>query len=193
MKLFGKVLVALCLVSGAGWAQGQQYGGDDRMAVPPDYRDWIFLTSSMDLNYNSATELGPNQMHMMDNVFATPAAYRAFVETGSWPDKTMLVLEHRLAETAGTLSKSGRFQTNVMNVEIHVKDKSRFPGGWAFFVSSDGKAAGKLMPQSASCYSCHKDHAAADTTFVQFYPTLLPIARDKGTLSPGYLQDSAAK
>jgi hypothetical protein len=105
----------------------------------------------------------------------------------------VLVKENRIAESAGTLSKSGRFQTGVMNLEIHVKDGRRFPGGWAFFVSSDGKAAGKLMPQSASCYSCHMDHGATDTTFVQFYPTLLPIARDKGTLSTGYLKDSAAK
>jgi hypothetical protein len=31
-----------------------------------------------------------------------------------------------------------------------------------------------------------------DTTFVQFYPTLLDIARQKGTLSPGYMKDEAA-
>jgi hypothetical protein len=28
-----------------------------------------------------------------------------------------------------------------------------------------------------------------DTTFVQFYPTLLPLAREKKTLSEGYLKD----
>ena len=45
------------------------------------------------------------------------------------------------------------------------------------------------MPQSANCYSCHQDHAAVDTTFVQFYPTLMPIAKAKGTLSPSYLKE----
>jgi len=30
-----------------------------------------------------------------------------------------------------------------------------------------------------------------DTTFVQFYPTLLPIARSKGTLSDSYVKESA--
>jgi hypothetical protein len=32
-----------------------------------------------------------------------------------------------------------------------------------------------------------------DTTFVQFYPTLLPVAQKKGTLSPGYLKEIAAE
>ncbi len=40
-----------------------------------------------------------------------------------------------------------------------------------------------MIPQSADCYSCHTAHGAVDTTFVQFYPTLLPIARSKRTLS----------
>jgi hypothetical protein len=190
MKHLGKVLGGLLLISGAGLAQ-PQYPGSDKMAVPGDYRDWVFLTSSLDLNYSTASE--PSTMHMLDNVFVNRDAYKAFLKTGTWPEQTVLVKENRMAESAGTLSKSGRFQTGVMDLEIHVKDKARFPGGWAFFVSSDGKAAGKLMPQTASCYSCHQDHAAVDTTFVQFYPTLLGIAKDKGTLSASYLKDGAAK
>jgi len=31
-----------------------------------------------------------------------------------------------------------------------------------------------------------------DTTFVQFYPTLLPIAKSKGTLSASYQKETAA-
>ena len=44
--------------------------------------------------------------------------------------------------------------------------------------------------QPASCYTCHEQQAAVDTTFVQFYPTLLPIAKSKGTLSAAYLKES---
>jgi hypothetical protein len=32
-----------------------------------------------------------------------------------------------------------------------------------------------------------------DTTFVQFYPTLIGIAKAKGTLSPAYQSESAGK
>lgn len=191
MRHSGAIVGVCFLVFVGTWAAAQN-SASDTMAVPSDYRDWVFLTSSLDLNYSTSGDPGPGQMHMLDNVFVNPDAYKAFLKDGSWPDRTVLVKENRNAELAGTLSKSGRFQTGVMNLEIHVKD-ARYPGGWAFFVSSDGKAAGRRMPQTANCYSCHRDHGAADTTFVQFYPTLLPIAREKGTLSAGYLKDSAAK
>jgi hypothetical protein len=189
MKHFGKILCAMLLAPCAVLGQDAA----SKMAVPGDYRQWVFLTSSLDLNYSSASEPGPDQMHMLDNVFVNPEAYKAFLKTGTWPDKTVLVKENRIAESAGTLSKSGRFQTGVMNLEIHVKDEVRFPGKWAFFVSPDGKAPGALMPQSATCYSCHQDHGAVDTTFVQFYPTLMGIAKDKGTLSANYLKNDAGK
>jgi hypothetical protein len=50
-----------------------------------------------------------------------------------------------------------------------------------------------MIPTTADCYSCHAAHGAVDTTFVQFYPTLLPIAKSKGTLSAGYQKESAQK
>ena len=186
MRHLYRFLVGLVVMPGAALAQG---AGND-MAVPADYRQWVFLTSSLDLNYSTAA--APDH-HMLDNVFVDPASYQAFLKTGTWPDKTVMIKENRMAESAGTLSKSGQFQTGVMSLEIHIKDGARFPGQWAFFVSGDGKAAGKLMPQTANCYSCHQDHGAVDTTFVQFYPTLMGIAKDKGTLSASYLKDSAAK
>lgn len=162
----------------------------DKMAVPGDYRQWVFLTSSLDLNYNTAT---PPNHHMLDNVFVDPAAYKAFLQTGRWPDKTVMIKENRMAESAGTLSKAGHFQTGVMNLEIHIKDEARYPGKWAFFKSDDGKAPAQLQPQSANCYSCHQDHGAVDTTFVQFYPTLFGIAKEKGTLSAAYLKEAGSK
>jgi hypothetical protein len=36
-------------------------------------------------------------------------------------------------------------------------------------------------------------HAAVDTTFVQFYPTLLPIAQKKGTLSESFVKENAGQ
>ena len=190
MKILSKLVCALLLAPCAVLAQPQYMDGD-KMAVPADYRTWVFLTSSLDLNYQTTAAPGH---HMLDNVFVDPASYQAFLKTGTWPDKAILIKENRMAESAGTLSKSGQFQVGVMNLEIHVKDEARFPSGkWAFFVSADGKAAGGLMPQSANCYSCHQDHAAVDTTFVQFYPTLMPIAKDKGTISAAYLKETLAK
>ena len=188
MKYLGRIVCAL-LCAPLLCARAQEYIADNRMTVPPDYRQWVFLTSSMDLNYSTT----PSGMHMLDNVFVNPEAYQAFLKTGTWPDKTILIKENRVAASTGTLAKGGLFQTGVEDLEIHVKDAARFAGKWAFFASPDGKAPGKLLPQSASCYSCHQDHAAVDTTFVQFYPTLMGVAKDKGTLSESYRKEIAAK
>lgn len=69
-------------------------------------------------------------------------------------------------------------------MEVELKDQRRFAGGWAFFSFERGASSAVPIPRSASCYSCHAQHGAVDNTFVQFYPTLVEIARQKGTLKP---------
>jgi len=171
-------------------AYAPAYTKDGDLEPPLQYREWIYLTSGLDMSYTP--NANPN-MSMFDNVFVNPEAYRSFLATGTWPDKTVMVLETRGASGKGSINKSGHFQSgSPMGLEIHVKDESRFPGKWAFFdVASETKAT--LFPQKATCYSCHAEHAAVDTTFVQFYPTLLPIAQKKGTLSQPYLKETAAE
>jgi hypothetical protein len=167
---------------------GPEYTSDAQLKLPEHYRDWVYLTSGFDMSYNPAMQTGDH--HMFDNVFVNPEAYKAFVETGTWPDKTMLVLEARGAQGKGSINQKGNYQgTEVMGLEVHVKDEARFPGKWAFFGFDDGKT-GKMVPVSADCYSCHAAHAAVDTTFVQFYPTLLPIAKGKGTFSAAYQKET---
>lgn len=166
------------------------YTADGRLLFPANYREWVYLSSGIDMSYFQG---GGMQGHsMFDNVFVNPEAYRAFVQTGTWPDKTMLVLEVREAGSNASINKSGHFQTTgLMGREVHVKDESRFPGKWAFF-GFDDAAPAKMVPKEAACYSCHQQHGAVDTTFVQFYPTLIEIAKQKGTLSPAYMNDEKA-
>jgi hypothetical protein len=170
--------------------QVPQYTSDAQLQLPEHYRDWVYLTSGFDMSYNPSLRTGDR--HVFDNVFVNPEAYHAFAETGTWPDHTMLVLEVREAKGKGSINRSGNYQGANANVEIHVKDKARFPGGWAFFSFGEGKR-GKLRPPSDDCYSCHAAHASVDTTFVQFYPTLLPIATTKGTLSAAYQKELQAE
>ena len=168
---------------------GPEYTSDDQLKLPENYRQWVYLTTGFDMSY-AAGGMGMDH-HMFDNVFVNPEAYKAFTETGTWPDKTMLVLEVRKGEGKGSINQKGNFQSDLMGLEVHVKDETRFPGKWAFFGFDDAKTA-KMTPTGAACYSCHQDHGAVDTTFVQFYPTLLPIAKSKGTLSASYQKESAA-
>ena len=180
------VLIQICAA-----ADSPQYTADNGVAIPANYREWIFLTSSLDLNYDQPVP-GTTARSLLDNVFVNPSAYAQFVKTGQWPDGTVLIKENRRAATAGTISKSGKYQTEIASMELHVRDNKRFPGQWAFFVS-DGKEPAQYVPTSEDCYSCHSAHGAVDTTFVQFYPTLLPIATAKHTLAPGYLKDRTAR
>jgi len=170
--------------------QTPTYTEDGRLLFPANYREWVYLTSGIDMSYS------PNAMgmdhSMFDNVFVNPDAYKAFLQTGTWPDKTMLVLEVRVAGSNASINKSGHYQTSdTMGREVHVRDESRFPGKWAFF-GFETDSPSKQVPKEASCYSCHEQHAAVDTTFVQFYPTLIELAKKKGTLSANYLKDEAA-
>lgn len=167
-----------------------EYTSDDQLKLPEAYRQWVYLTTGFDMSYNPALSTGDH--HMFDNVFVNPESYKAFLETGTWPDKTMLVLEGRMAQGKGSINQKGNYQgTEIMGLELHVKDEARFPGKWAFFIFGDAKTA-KMVAPNMECYSCHADHAAVDTTFVQFYPTLLPIAQIKGTLSAAYRKENAA-
>jgi hypothetical protein len=166
------------------------YNKDGAMLFPKRYREWVYLSSGVDMSYSPTAQASGHPM--FDNVFVNPEAYAQFVQTGIWPDKTVLVLESRAAMDKGSINHRGHYQgTEVMGIEVHVKDEAKFPGRWAFF-DFDNEVSGNLFPKEAPCYSCHAEHAAVDTTFVQFYPTLLPIAKQKQTLSASYLKEEAA-
>lgn len=185
-------VLALFMSAGNGATpaiDGPSYTSAGLMNYPADYREWVYLTSGLDMSYTSAAN--PDH-HMFDNVFVNPSAYRLFVQTGTWPDKTVMVLEVRGAESDASINQRGHTQSaDVMGIEVHVKDKA-LAGGWGFFGFDDRHAPSKMTERSAACYSCHEMHGAVDTTFVQFYPTLLPVAKEKGTLNPEYLKEISA-
>ena len=182
---------ALCALTSTVWSQAQPsavpaYTLDGGLKFPEHYREWVYLSSGFDMSYRPATQKGH---HVFDNVFVDPDSYRVFLETATWPDKTMLILEVRDARGRGSINRTGNYQGGkVMSLEVHLKDGTRFPDRWAFF-AFDGTSVGKQLPRTADCYSCHATHGATDTTFVQFYPTLLPIATSKGTLARSYLAE----
>jgi hypothetical protein len=166
-------------------SDGPRYSGN-ALVRPADYREWVFLGAGLGMTYQPPSGSQPPRQ-MFTNVFVNPSSYRAFVQTGKWPDKTTLALEIRGSDSEVSINKSGRFQTNLAGLEVHVKD-SRFSGnGWAFFnLGAKDQAEPLSGSDVATCVECHAKNAAVDDTFVQFYPTLLEIARQKGTLKPGF-------
>lgn len=193
--LFVLALLSLPLVAGAGEpaadTHAPTYTADGKIVPPTDYRQWVFLSSGVDMSYNKKAMA--SKVPMFDNTFVPPAAYQSFLKTGTWPDKTQIVLEIRGSAHDKSINHRGHFQSGApMAIEMHVKDSKRFKGGWAFFgVDADTMQPAEQIPTDRACYSCHKAHGAVDTTFVQFYPELLPVATKLNTLSDGYLQDEA--
>ena len=164
---------------------GPRYKGTS-LLKPTDYRDWVFLSSGLGMEYDPGES--PDGNPRFGNVFVNPTSYRSFMKTGKWPNPTIFVLEFRASKNEGSINKGGRFQGELVGLEAEVKD-SRFPDGWAFF---NFNRSGRIqdiadpLPASAGCVECHTKHTAVERTFVQFYPTLMDVARRMGTLKPGY-------
>ena len=90
----------------------------------------------------------------------------------------MLLIEDRASDSKPS-NKEGRFQTKLTGFEAHVKDASH--GGWLFYMVMDGKQSAKPFAKQEVCTDCHNKNPAVDTTFVQFYPTLIDAAKKNGT------------
>jgi len=152
-----------------------QYTSDNQLLPPADYREWIFLSSGLGMSY-SAT---PGH-EMFTNVFVPQWAYQEFLKSGKWPDKTMFVVEDRYATSKGSINKAGHYQSDSMGIGVEVKDETRFPDKWAYFNFDENTKSASANPK-AGCWSCHEEHAAVEHVFVQFYPTLKPVAKKFGT------------
>jgi len=149
-----------------------QYAGT-RLMRPEAYREWIYLSSGLGMEYNAAAGGAEN----FTNVFVPQWVYREFLATGKWPDKAMFVLESRSSETKGSINKAGHFQADLTSLAVEVKDETRFPYKWAYFnFGSDRMTAEAMTGPADACWQCHNDNAAVEHTFVQFYPTLKPVA-----------------
>ena len=171
--------IALFMLAVLALGADPEFNKDGELVRPKNYREWIFLSSGVGMNYGSGGL-------PFGNVFVEPSAYRKFVETGKWPDKSIFALEVRKPATEGSINKGGQYQTSLLNLEAAVKDTARFKDGWGYFGFNGNAASAKVFGAEAGCNACHSTNAAVEHTFVQFYPTLLEIAIAKGTLNPSY-------
>jgi uncharacterized protein (TIGR03067 family) len=150
-----------------------QFEGKDTLLRPDGYREWVFVGSSLGLRYEKGKKR-PGQLEYK-NVYIDPAAYRVYRETGTFPQGTVLILETATAEEKKEPGLRGSFQKQFNGLSAAVKDKERFPDGWAYFSFTDGP--GKTKPRArpakkAACYDCHREKGAEDNVFTQFYPVL---------------------
>lgn len=184
IAIAGMAIAAVVLLRGGGApaapsaSDAPQYTADGKLVLPRDYREWIYLSSGLGMEYNAEGKPGTE----FTNVFVKPSAYRAFVATGRWPDRTMFVLEERASATRGSINRGGHYQSELSSLAASVKDVKRFPKAWAYFSFNHGAQQARANPP-AHCFQCHNSNGAVDNTFVQFYPTLKPVAEKYGTFS----------
>ncbi|MBM3821153.1 MAG: cytochrome P460, partial [Acidimicrobiia bacterium] len=127
------LVAALAAQAPAPAADAPQFTAAGQLVRPLDYRGWVFLTSGLGMTYGPAAPAA-GRPPMFDNVFVTRAAYREFLRSGTWPDKTMFVLEIRRSEEHASINNGGRTQGAIAAMEAAVKDVTRFPdGGWGYY------------------------------------------------------------
>jgi cytochrome P460 len=177
--LLAFVAVVLAPAQKAANNNTPQYTPDGKL-MRPDYREWVFLSSGLGMTYAN-----PKGGDMFSNIYVNPEAYHSFQQTGTWPDKTMLIMEMYGSATQGSINKGGHFQSGFGGIEAHVKDTSRPGHAWKFYGFGERSNSAPQEDESMGCTTCHSRDGAVEDTFVQFYPTLLPIARAKRTVKPG--------
>jgi hypothetical protein len=193
MKRILVVAAVLCAI--AIWASsltaqtpasdGPRYATSGELVRPTDYRDWVYLSSGLNMTYG-ANAPNPARNQPFNNVFVNRSSYRQFVDTGKWPEKTIFILEIRRSEEHVRPNAFGYTQAAISGMEAAVKDSAKNGANpWAYY-SFDGSggltASAKPLPETASCQKCHAEHTAVEQTFVQFYPTLFEVAKAKGTV-----------
>ncbi len=172
----------------AGTVPGPQFTADGKLVRPEGYRRWVYVSSGLGMSYSQRAD---DSMQKFTNVFVNPTSYDYYLAHGTWPDKTIFVLELYGSTSQGSINKHGNYQKDFMGVEAEVKDEKRFADKWAYFGFDSGeKAASANTPGQNGCWKCHDANAAVEHSFVQFYPELLKVAREKGTIKPAvHLED----
>lgn len=168
-----------------------QYTDDGKLKVPENYRDWVFVGSSIGLSYNenvqaeadkaaeSAEGENPESPHYNPGVFhhtyMQPEAYAHYRKTGEFPEKTILVLEIYESLQKVQPDTKGFTQGKRLALEVSVKNHERVPEGWAYYdfrLKENKPAESARNFPKGMCYNCHEQHANEDKVFTQFYPIL---------------------
>ena len=152
-----------------------RYDANGALHLPDDYLRWTFVGASLGLSYSDE----PPQRESFNHTLMEPTAYDYFVRTGEFREGTMLALLVRRTEADAMPARHGRFASDVLAVELAVKDKARVEAGWAYYDfagGSNARTTAQPQPPGNRCYACHIEHAARDNVFLQFYPLLADAA-----------------
>ncbi len=172
-------------------ASDPRYTSNGNLVRPKDFHGWVFVGSNLGLGYakeiaaNTRREAERPQLGEYHNIYLKPADYAAYVRTGRFPDKTVLVMDvYRAAQRdAKGVVTAGSYNGQSLGVEVAVKNNKRPDGSktdWAYYDFTDRNGDGNFPADKAAeadqdCYACHKTHAGYDNVWVQFYPVIRDV------------------
>jgi hypothetical protein len=164
-------LLVILLAAAPLAAQAPQYTADGELRLPENYREWVFVGSSLGMSYNEPGHAPPKRE--FHHIYLAPDAYRHYRRTGDFPKQTVLMMEVYSAGSHESINRQGNFSRDFLRVEAAVKDADRFPETWRYFDFSGPKPkATSTAYEQDKCWKCHNEHGATDNVFTQFYPLL---------------------
>ncbi len=155
--------------------KGLNYGSFTKehvLLTPKDYREWVFIGASVTPNELNDDKAAFPEFH---NVYVDPTSWYHWKKTGEFRDGTVIVKELASIGSKEAPSGNGYFPGEYNGIAAMVKDSKRYPerpGNWAFFGFESYEAKQGIIQADEACAACHKDHAAHDMVFTQFYPVL---------------------
>lgn len=168
-----------------------QYTSNGNLARPKDFHTWVFVGSNLGLGYdkevaaNTVREAARAQLGEYHNIYLKPDDYAAYVRTGTFPDKTVLVMDVYRAQQrdAKGVVTAGSYNGQSLGIEVAVKNANRpdhKTTDWAYYDFADRSGGGnfpadKAAEEDGDCYACHKAHAGFDNVWVQFYPVIRDV------------------
>jgi hypothetical protein len=172
-------------------ASDPQYTSTGNLVRPKDFHGWVFVGSNLGLGYdkevaaNTAREAARPNLGEYHNIYLKPDNYAAYVRTGRFPDKTVLVMDVYRAQQrdAKGVVTAGSYNGQSLGVEVAVKNANRPDGSrtdWAYYDFTERSGGGNLPAEKKAeddgdCYACHKAHAGYDNVWVQFYPVIRDV------------------
>lgn len=170
-------LVGPVSVAGISVAEFDENG---ELKRPDNMEKWVFLGASLGMGYNDGVPFDPDTPGNFQSVLMEPTAFDVFQETGAFPDGSMFALLFHGSRTNVSINQSGFVMDDLLALEIHLKDKTRFPDtGFNFFFYGPEDTVASAPDTPNGCTECHLAHGETQAVFTQFYPTLKRrLARD---------------
>ncbi|MBX9896017.1 MULTISPECIES: cytochrome P460 family protein [unclassified Nitrosomonas] len=175
--LLSIALASPVIASDAHHAHGKDHNfgrftKDNLLLTPKDYREWIFVGAPVTPNDMNEGKAAFPEFH---NVYIDPTSWNHWKKTGQFRDGTVIVKELVGVGTKEAPSGHGYFPGEYNGIAAMVKDSKRYPdrpGNWAFFGFESYEAKNGAIQADEACAACHKENAAQDMVFIQYYPVL---------------------